>query len=416
MRGALALGAAVPLLVALGSGCIERGYPLGKGAGVDIRPDTVGSLFAADLIDADGKALLPRQTPFLTGVTIALTEGTEAANGAYVDVRVEPPEALALTPDESEDSSERTCKLKDGKFRCTATFEGIARFIATSEGNWSGTANLVVSWADEHKDFAIHVAPAGLPASADNFSLVASGLTNSNHVLPTYSALSCTTIDSLPSDLGSKWRPGKIRSREAFVRATAQSDDPGAVENAPVLIESLAAEAALSLDPACDSDQRKTRLRVLLDKTGESPPFYFCFSDIGGTAEFAVTSGEISLPVNPTIIVDPEPRVLRVAALTSTVEQALSLATTTELFEVTAFNTDLEQIAMPVDLESSDPEVMKLLKASSTLSAEGIDPTTISILAVAPGKAVLHVRPRLFSKPDCASIEITVTAAEPEAN
>lgn len=399
------------VLAGLAAGCIDRGYPLGKGGSVDVRTDVAGALFAADLLDAEGKAIAPRQSPYQTGVTLQLSEGSEPANGAFVDVRVEPPEALMLLPDEGEDSAERSCKLKDGKFRCTATSEGIARFVASSEANWSGPATLVVSWADERKESTIEVAPAGLTKTAENFGLIASGLTDSNHVLPTYSALACTTIDSLPSDLGSKWRPGQIRSREVFVRATAPADEPGSVANAPVIVESLDAEAAISLDPACEPADRKTRLRVLLDGTGESPRFYFCFSDIGGTAEFAVTSGELPLPTNPTVIVDPEPRVLRVSAYTSAIDTAFSLASTTELFEVTAFNTDLEQIAMPVDLESSDPEVMTLLKASTTLSAEGTDPTVISVLASSSGTAVLHVRPRLFANPDCASIPITVTDA-----
>jgi hypothetical protein len=399
-------GAAVVLAV-ISAGCIDRGYPLGSSGGVEVRLDTSSAIFAADVVDANGVGVLPRQTPYQTGVTLTLTDGNQAANGAYVDVRVEPAEALAIAPDEKENAATRTCKAKDGKFRCVASPEGIARFVLTAVADWSGEAKLVVTWADQHKDVLIDVLPAGLPASAKDFQIVATGLADSNRVLPTYSALACTTIDSLPSDLGSKWRPGNVRSRQAFVRASAPADQPGIVANAPVVIESLDSEAALSLDAACDDKSRVTRLRVLLGDTGESPPFFLCFSDIGGKAEYAVSSGALSIAPNPSLLVDAEPRVLRVAALSETVAPG----DTGPLFELSAFNTDLQRIAMPVDLASSDPSVLKLPAASLTLSPEGSDPTSVIVTPASPGSAVLHVRPRLFKNPDCASVPITVTAA-----
>ncbi len=402
---ATALGAAAVPLVCLASGCLERGYPLGSGGNVELRVDTASDLFAADVVDKNGKGVEPRQIPFQTGVQLTMTEGSQAANGAYVDITVEPAKALALAPDDGEDSKVRTCNLKDGKFRCTATAEGIARFVLTAQGDWSGTATVLVTWADQRKEVPIDVLPAGLPTNAKDFQLVTSGLANSDRILPTYSALSCSTIDALPSDLGSKWRPGKIRSREAFVRASAPLTQPGIVENAPVIVQSLSAEAGLSLDPACGEADRVTRLRLLLGDTGESPKFYLCFSDIGGPAEFEITSGSISIAPNPTLQVEPEPRVLRVAAIAPSVVVGDASA----LFEVSAFNTDLQRIAMEVDLESSDPEVLQLVTASATLAEEGADPTSVIVFPLVSGTAALHVRPRLFKQPDCASIDITVT-------
>jgi hypothetical protein len=405
-RGAAA--AATALLALSVTSCIERGYPLGSGGSVDVRLDVASPLFAADLLQG-GKGAEPRQVPYTTGVTLTLTEGNEPANGGYVDVRVQPAEALALTPDDKESPDAHTCEAKDGKFRCTATPEGIARFVLTSEANWSGEATLVVTWSDQRKDTTVDVLPAGLPVTAKNFELIANGLTNTAHVLPTYTALGCTSIDSLPSDLGSKWRPGSIRSRDAFVRASPPPDQPGIVANAPVIVEALTSEVALSLDAACSAQARVSRLRLLLGPTGESPTFHFCFSDIGGESEIAVSSGLLAISPNPRFDVDPEPRVLRVSTLSPTVAEGASGV----LYEVAAFNTDLQRIAMPVDLESSDPGVIQLLLASVTLAPEGFDPTGIFVTAPKTGTATLHVRPRLFKQPDCTSIEVKVTDAPP---
>jgi len=66
---------------------------------------------------------------------------------------------------------------------------------------------------------------------------------------------------------------------------------------------------------------------------------------------------------------------------------------------------------MPVDLETSDPAILQLSTASVTLSPEGADPTGILVSPIAAGSASLHVRPRLFKQPDCASLPITVTEA-----
>ncbi|MBK8255526.1 MAG: hypothetical protein IPK82_23045 [Polyangiaceae bacterium] len=386
------------------SGCIERGYPLGPSGNVELRFDVAGALFAADDLDAEGKGKEPRQAPFKTGVTLLLVEGSEAANGGFVDVHIEPSEALLIESDSDEQEDAVTCKEKDGKFRCTATPEGVARFNVTALGTWSGEATVVVTWADQRKESVLNVLPAGLPSTVTNFEMIASGLSDTGRVLPTYTALACTNIDALPDDLGSKWRPGNIRAREAFVRAAPPVDDPDVVANAPVIIESRSSEGALSLSQDCADADRVTRLRVLLDATGQSPPFYVCFSDLGGDVGLSITSGALSVSPEPAFDVVPEPRVLRVSALTDVVTQD----DVAPLFEISAFNTDLKRIPLDVDLESSNPSVLKLSKASETLSGEGTDPTSLVVTPGEPGEAVLHVRPQLYKNPDCQSIPVTV--------
>lgn len=403
-KQAAALFIASSAIAAGVSGCIERGYPLGPSGNVELRFDVAGALFAADDLDAEGKGKEPRQTPYKTGVTLLLVEGSEAANGGFVDVHIEPSEALLIESHADEEGDSVTCKEKDGKFRCTATAEGVARFDVTAVGTWSGEATVVVTWADQRKESVLNVLPAGLPSTVNNFEMIASGLSDTGRVLPTYTALACTNIDALPDDLGSKWRPGNIRAREAFVRAAPPVDDPDVVANAPVIIESRSSEGALSLSQDCADADRVTRLRVLLDATGQSPPFYVCFSDLGGDVGLSITSGALSVSPDPAFDVVPEPRVLRVSALTDIVTQE----DVGPLFEISAFNTDLKRIALDVDLESSNPSVLKLSKASETLSGEGTDPTSLVVTPGEPGEAILHVRPQLYKNPDCQSIPVTV--------
>src|SRR6185369_11158294 len=97
----------------------------------------------------------------------------------------------------------------------------------------------------------------------------------------------------------------QIRARETFVRATPPSNAPLVVENAPVIIESLDSEGALSLTEDCGD--RLTRLRVTLDATGQSSPFFLCFSDVGGDIAFAISSGDKMVEPNPKVVVDSEP-------------------------------------------------------------------------------------------------------------
>jgi hypothetical protein len=394
----LAMGAA--LAAAAGASCLRRGYPLGRAGNVDIRLDVAGALFATDTLDAKGRPSGPRQEPHRTGVTLSMTETSQAAFGAFVDVRVEPSEALALASDPDERGGEPTCTFTSGTFRCLATTEGLARFVVSSEGDWAGRAKLVVSWADQQKSQDIDVLPAGLPESATNLSLVIGG-DAAPHVLATYVALQCS-LGPVPDASGATWRPGQIRVREALVRATPPSGAKGVIANAPVVIESTSSEAALSLEKACAS--RASRMRVTLDATGQSPPFYLCFSDVGGDIALLVSSGQKVLDPNRHIIVDPEPRLLRVRALTSKVITSAAV----DLFEVSAYDANRVRIPLPVDLRVGDDQVLGIGEASATLAGEESPATILQATPIAKGQTSLHVTPRLLSQPDCASELVTV--------
>lgn len=388
--------AAAALLCALLGACIHRGYPLSTSGDVEIRVDVAGALFAAGSA-AEG----PRQTPSETGVTLALSEEGEPAWGAFVDVQVTPPEALSLVAAAGE--KEPTCAAATGGLRCTADEEGNARLVLRASGTWSGAASLRVTWGgNPPKEQPITVLPAGLPEGASDFRLIVGGLDSAARVLATYAPLSCTT-GAVPGDLGSKWREGGIRAREARVIASAPRDRPGVLENAPVEITSVSAEAALSL--AKDCADRSPRLRVLLDATGQSSPFYLCFSDNGGSARFAVGSGQKRIDPDPQITVDPEPRLLRVRALHAKVPVG---SAPVDLFEVTAYNADRERIAVPVDVRV-DGAALGLSVASITLADEQSAATVVQATPLAAGSAALHVSPRLLDKPDCASATVTVT-------
>lgn len=393
---------ALPTLAA--SSCIEAGYPLATSGTVDVRVDVNHPLFAADSIDEKGQAILPRQQPFETGVTLSLAETNAPAFGGYVTVRVEPRQALALRSDEAEGDSP-TCVERDGNFRCTGSRDGLARFVMSSQGNWSGTASLIITWADRIEDKPIEVLPAGLPSTATNFSMIVTGLNesfNGKRLLATYLALDCS-IGPFPEDLGSKWRENGIRTREAQVRATAPLSSPGVVENAPVIIEALSSEALLSTKKDCLD--RTTRLRVLLGQTGESDKFFLCFSDIGGPASFAVTSGEKFIEAESTTIqVDAEPRLLRVRTLQSVVEAYVP----GDLFEVSAFDVNRVGIEMPVDLSVDDDQIIALSKSTVTLDGEPNPATAISGTPKAAGSVRLSVTPRLLAMPKCISEPVTV--------
>lgn len=406
-RGAVAL-----LALGLGAGasistgaCIKRGYPLSSAGQVDVRVDVAGPLFAADLFDEKGKPVEPRQKPFSSLVTLFLTEGGEAAFGGMVEVRIEPGEALAIYSDPSEGDTP-SCGVSEGSFRCRGTAEGYAHFFIASQNDWSGEASIVVTWADQRKDQAVTVLPAGLPDDATNFTLVMGGIGDSSRVLPTFLPLQCTA-GPLPNSLGSNWREGEIRYRKAYVRATAPPSSPGVVENAPVIVESLHPEAELSLTEDCKD--RVPRLRVLLNATGESNPFYVCFSDIGGLVQIAISSGQKAISPNPEIQVDAEPRLLRVRTL----KQTVNTGEIVDLFELSAYNAERVRIPMPVDLASSDPTILPIAQGSVTLSGEESDVTILQVIPEAPGQASLHVMPRLLNQPDCESPPVTIVDSFP---
>lgn len=405
---AAVLGTTALATSALGAGaCIKLGYPLAATGQVDIRMDVAGALFAADTLGPDGKASGLRQSPFSSRVSLFMTEEGEAAFGGIVEVRIEPSEALALysAPDSTDEpAGEKTCARIEGSFQCRASKEGYASFLVKSESDWSGDATIVVTWSDRREEHTVKVLPAGLPDEVTNFTLIAG---DSDRVLATFVPLKCT-IGPVPDDLGSKWREGEIRFREAFVRATPPPASPGVVENAPVIIEPVnSSEAALSLSPKCE--ERLPRLRVLLDIEGKSEPFYLCFSDIGGTIQFAVTSGQKTIEPNREILVDPEPRLLRVRTLTQTVVTNDPI----DLFEISAYSADRVRIQMPVDLVTSDDLVLPLEQASISLNDENNVATILQVVPGLPGQAELHVTPRLLTNPDCASETITVLASPP---
>jgi hypothetical protein len=403
-RSGLALALLAAAAAASGGACIKRGYPLGRAGNVEIRPDVAGNLYATDTLDNNGKPSGPRQDPHATGVTLALTDGSQAAYGAYVTVRVDPPQALELESDPYEVTKNNvsTCSATEGSFRCAGTSEGLARFVVTSQSDWAGDAKIVVTWADQTKEQPIHVSPAGLPAAASNFEIVIGGVQSNTHVLATYVPLMCTA-GPVPDDLGSKWRPGQIRARQTYVRATPPSASPKVVQNAPVIVDSQNSEAEVAT--LADCSDRQTRLRTTLDADGQSPPFYLCFSDNGGEIQFGVTSGEKTIDPSPKIIVDPEPRLLSVRALSTHVIVDFAAV---DLFEVSAYNADRLRIAVPVDLKAGDDQVLGLINASVTLAAEDNPATIIQVTPLTPGMTELHVSPRLLAMPDCASPTVTV--------
>ncbi len=386
-------------------GCLSNSHPLGSAGSVNVSVDIAVPLFAANQLDANGNPVLPRQSPSSTGITLAMVEDGQAAWGAYVDVTVVPPEALTLSSNPA-DGSKPSCTPISGGFRCTGNEQGYATLVATSEGQWSGTAKLDVAWGGNAPQTQnITILPAGLPPDAASFSLLVSGLSGTAHILATYDALTCTTA-AVPTNLGTAWRPGAIRSSVAFVTATPSPTEPGSLANAPVLIESLSAEAEIALTEDCSV--RSPALTVLLGANGQSPSFYLCFSDNGGTISFAVTSGARAANPQQQVLVDPEPRLLRVANLLATTPVN---ASPVNLFEVDAYNADRVRIALPVDLAMGDSTVLALSMVSTTTADTNSPALEVSATALMAGTTTLTVTPSLFSMPACVSQPVVVTAA-----
>ncbi|NUP05029.1 MAG: hypothetical protein HOW73_03095 [Polyangiaceae bacterium] len=392
--------------------CVADGHPLGTNGAVEVVVSVDGPLFATDLLDDHGDPAGPRQTPFESDVLLRITEDDEVGHGAFVQVHVEPPEALTVGPALDtegegavhEDGSGPTCSIYDGAFRCRGNAEGFARFSIRSAADWSGEAKVVVTWANLEADADVLVLPAGLPEDASNFQLI--GISDEEVIPPTFQALECS-VDALPGDLGTKWPDGRIRSREVFVRATAPVGKPGVLENAPAIVESLDAEGALATDESCAD--RTTRLRVLLDDKGESQRFFACFSDLGGEVRFGVQSGEKIIDPGPTVLAEPEPRLLRITVLEG--QQNIETSTTPEpMFEVSAYDVSLRAVQMDVDLstEEDDPNVLELFQASLTLAPENADPVIVSVVPASAGTARLVVTPRLLAEPRCVSDTVTV--------
>jgi len=382
--------------------CITNTHPLGTSGSVNIDVDVAVPLFAANALDANGAPVLPRQSPFSTAISLSLTEDGQPGWGAYVDVSVQPPEALTLASSPSE--STPSCAAIAGGFRCTANAQGYANLVASSEGQWSGTAKLEVTWGGNAPTTqAITVLPAGLPPDAAAFSLLVGGLTGTAHVVATYDNVQCTT-GAVPADLGTAWRPGMIRASQAFVTASPSPTEPAALANAPVLVQSLSAEAELSL--LSDCSVRSPVLDLILGADGQSPNFFLCFSDNGGTINFAVTSGARAVNPQQQVLVDPEPRLLRVTNLVDTV--AVN-ASPVNLFEVDAYNSDRVRIAIPVDITVADTTVLSLGMVSSMTTDASTSALVIPATPLMAGTTELHVTPSLFSMPNCASPAMAVT-------
>lgn len=404
-RRALAL---VPFAVA--ASCIKPGYPLSSSGNVDVRIDVSnaqgagGPLFAANAVDATGNAVGPRQIPYQTGVTLFMTEDGDPAYGGTVRVSVTPQEALTIASDPSEGDSP-SCTITDGAFQCMATSEGFARFVLTSPGDWSGQAELNIAWAaPEPKQVPIQVYPAGLPPSVNqqNFQLVVSDLATDGHVTADYSQLVCS-VSPTPAKPQSEWK--HIRIHEAHVRATPPPDLPLSLENAPITVAALSADVRISKKKDCSA--LEPSISTTLDANGNSPSFYLCFSDAGGSLLLTYTSGTTS--AMSTFTVDSEPHLLKVEPINP--QAPLSVAAgDVPAFDVAAYGADLEQrIALPVHMSLAGTAMAKLDRAAFTLTGDvNQPPDEVTLLPISTGGLVLHVTPGVFSKPDCASVAIHV--------
>jgi hypothetical protein len=391
------------------TGCVADGHPLGSDGTVAIEVVVAGPLFATDTLDENGQPVGPRQVPYRTDVVLRMVEDTEVAHGGLVQVRVEPPEALVLGPaldtmaDGAFDASgtEPTCSLVDGAFQCRGNQEGAARFSVTSPADWAGDATVIVSFANQTPSATIPIEPAGLPPNATNFELI--GIGDEEEIRPTFLALSCT-IDSLPADLGDKWPAGRTRSREVYARGTPPPLSPSVAEHAPVIVESLSSEGALSLTADCA--ERVTRLRVTLDANGESPRFFVCFSDVGGQVDLVATSGQKTL--DRRVLVSPEPRLLRVRVRDGASELFVG-GPPTDIFEVSAFDVRLTAVQMDVDLATTGVVDALLLETNSATTApQNAEPISVGATPNAEGVARLVVTPRLLAAPACESAAIEV--------
>ncbi|MSP26766.1 MAG: hypothetical protein EXR75_16810 [Myxococcales bacterium] len=371
-------------------------HPLASDGALKFLADDA-ALFAADILNGAGVPVTPRQLPFEKSIGLYLSVGAAPDRGAYVDLIVEPPGAVRLLA-----SDDGTCVALPGAFRCTAGADGFASFFARSESGYSGTLAIQVVGRTEEQPLTIR--PAGIPDGTSDFVLLVSGIAG-NRVPAKYNRLECT-LAPMPDQSFDKWPAGAIRVREAQIRATPPTFSPASLEHAPVLIESLHPEAFVSLEPDC-LPPHASRLRVQLDAVGQSPPFFFCFSDLGGNVPVAYASGDTKGD-SLTLSVDPEPRLLRVVTADATL--SLDPLVLVKVLELSAFDSDLNQLALKVDVTSSDPEVFSLVDATVKLPGadEGDVPLSVFGRALAAGKVTLSVSPALYITPSCASLPIVV--------
>jgi hypothetical protein len=374
-------------------GC-ESAHPLANTGAAQFRVSDA-PIYAADALAEDGRPILPRQAPFEKNVQLFMTSANAPDHGAYVDVQLSPPNVLLLL------SSGDSCELLEGTFRCTAGDDGFANFRVRSESDWSGTAELSLVGREARGERGeIRVNPAGLPEEAANFELIIEGVAGSK-VPARYTSLECS-LGPVPDTTYEKYPEGLTRVRQAEVRADGPLTAPSVVEHAPVLIDSLDPEVFVSFDDRC-TPPGDSRLRVQLDGKGKSPPFFFCFSQLGSsTAQVAIRSG--SKRDERLLNVELEPRLLRVVNIQATLTVGqfdVDVAT------VSAFNTDIEQVSFPVDVRSSDPSVLQVTNPVLLLPLEG-QTGLVRVTPLRAGTATIRVTPQLLDSPRCETLTITV--------
>jgi hypothetical protein len=394
----------LPLAVA---GCDDFGvHPLSDSGSalflVDDKP-----IYAADVLDADLKPVLPRQAPFEKRVQLFMTSAGAPDRGAYLDVQMSPPNTVLLLSDPED--AEKTCEHLSGAFRCTAGEDGLANFLVRSESDWSGTITLSLVGRNRGETGEVIVSPAGLPDQATDFELIVEGL--DGVVVPArFTSLDCV-LNPVPDTTFDKWPEGKTRVRAAQLRAGFPPDTPGVVEHAPVYAQSFDPEVFLTLDPSCPPPSvdasnpfaGTSRLRVQLDGGGVSPSFFFCFSDLGTQgARLSARSGQKS--TERTIDVEVEPRLLRVVTLT---QQLTVGEIDAEVAALSAFNSDIAQVAFVVDVRSSDPSVLHVSSPTVQLPLAG-EIGNVRVTPLKAGTATIQVTPQLLATPRCESEPITV--------
>ena len=377
----------------LAAGCVADNHPLSPSGNVDFLFDR-NPIYAADVLDEHGVPVLPRQSPYEKVVQLYMTNAGAADQGAYVDVQLDPPGVLTLLPIDA------SCEQLPGTFRCTAAEDGFAQVLVRSESDWSGEAELTLVGRQERS--LLRVNPAGLPEEASNFAMVIQGV-DAGRIPARYNALSCT-LSPEPDETFSKWPEGATRVREAEVRATPPPSSPTVIHHAPVYVEAIHPEVFVTLDPTCPPP-RNTKIRVQLDENGESPRFFFCFSDIGGDNAQLVFSSGAKTGEPRTLDIEPEPRLLRVVTTNDDVQSILGQI---DVVSVSAFDADLKKVPITVDIKSTDPTVLALSSATAVLPNEGEESKLLFATPLSPGVAKIQVSPELHTTPVCESLSITV--------
>jgi len=385
--------------------CVADNHPLPTGGSVEFLLDAA-PLYARFNDD------LPRQKPFEKRVQLRLITAGAPDRGAYVDLQVDPPNALVLVTDPDEGDN-TTCEQLPGVFRCTAEEDGIATLIVRSDTDWSGTARLNVVGRNE--EGMVVVNPAGLPNEASNYTLIIQGL-EGQRVNADYDKLACSrTPESNPS----KWTAPRVR--EARLSVTPPPSNRNVVVNAPAIVQSLSSEVFVTRNEDC-SGERTNSLVVQfgLDDPGNDPEspdagttgtFYFCFSDQGDdNVRFAYSSGAKE-GTTESIRVAPEPVLLRVETTQATLQA--DAVSPVSVVNIAAFDFENSRVPMTVDIRSSNLDVLRPTVSSAVLPDQGEVDQQIFVTLDQPGTATIDVFPELKTAPKCSSEPITVVASTP---